>query len=169
VASALSVAEPNPSGLSGDLAARLDETFDGDPPDDVDEAALDRLKAVAYVMDESIRVPGTEVRVGLDPLVSAVPVVGDVISGGLSLYIVVESAYLGVSYATLARMLVNIAIDVGGGAIPFVGTVFDALWKTNVRNVELLLDELSGESQPGSVTDPDEPEPVLIEVDEPAD
>ncbi|RXK48546.1 DUF4112 domain-containing protein [Halorientalis pallida] len=155
--------------MSRDLEARLDETFDGDVPDSVDEAALDRLKAVAYVMDESVRVPGTDVRVGLDPLVSAVPVVGDVISGGLSLYIVVESAYLGVSYATLARMLANIAIDVGGGAIPFVGTVFDALWKSNVRNVELLLDELGGTDQPDSVTESTEPEPVMIEVDEPAD
>lgn len=153
--------------MSGDLEARLDEAFDGDVPDSVDEAALDRLKAVAYIMDESIRVPGTELRVGLDPLVSAVPVVGDVISGSLSLYIVVESAYLGVSYATVARMLGNVAIDVGGGALPFVGTVFDAIWKTNKRNVELLVEELAGSDQPDSVTETTDPEPVTIEVDEP--
>lgn len=154
--------------MSGDLEARLDEAFDGDVPDSVDEAALDRLKAVAYIMDESIRVPGTELRVGLDPLVSAVPVVGDVISGGLSLYIVVESAYLGVSYATVARMLGNVAIDVGGGALPFVGTVFDAIWKTNKRNVELLVEELGETEQPDSVTESSEPGPVMIEVDDPA-
>ncbi len=154
--------------MSGDLEARLDEAFDGDVPDSVDEAALDRLKAVAYIMDESIRVPGTELRVGLDPLVSAVPVVGDVISGGLSLYIVVESAYLGVSYATVARMLGNVAIDVGGGALPFVGTVFDAIWKTNKRNVELLVEELGETEQPDSVTESSEPRPVMIEVDDPA-
>jgi hypothetical protein len=156
--------------MSGDFETRLDEAFDGDRelPDGVDEAALDRIEAVAYVMDESIRVPGTDVRLGLDPLVSAVPVVGDVISGGLSLYIVVESAYLGVSYATLARMLVNVAVDVGGGALPFVGTVFDAIWKSNKRNVELVLDELSGADQPGSVSETDS-DPVMIEVDEPAD
>lgn len=154
--------------MSGDLEARLDEAFDGDVPDSVDEAALDRLKAVAYIMDESIRVPGTELRVGLDPLVSAVPVVGDVISGSLSLYIVVESAYLGVSYATVARMLGNVAIDVGGGALPFVGTVFDAIWKTNKRNVELLVEELGETEQPDSVTESSEPRPVMIEVDDPA-
>lgn len=154
--------------MSGDLEARLDEAFDGDVPDSVDEAALDRLKAVAYIMDESIRVPGTELRVGLDPLVSAVPVVGDVISGSLSLYIVVESAYLGVSYATVARMLGNVAIDVGGGALPFVGTVFDAIWKTNKRNVELLVEELGETEQPDSVTESSEPGPVMIEVDDPA-
>ncbi|WP_299264128.1 DUF4112 domain-containing protein [Halorientalis sp.] len=153
--------------MSGELEARLDEAFDGDPPDGVDEAALDRLKAVAYVMDESIRVPGTELRVGFDPLLSAVPVVGDVVSGGLSLYIVVESAYLGVSYATLARMLVNVAIDTGGGAVPFVGTVFSAIWKSNKRNVELLVEELAGSDQPDSVTETTDPEPVTIEVDEP--
>ncbi|MFB6083158.1 MAG: DUF4112 domain-containing protein [Halorientalis sp.] len=155
--------------MSRDLEARLDETFDGDLPDSVDEAALDRLKAVAYVMDESLRVPGTEFRIGLDPLVSAVPVVGDVISGGLSLYIVVESAYLGVSYATLARMLANIAIDVSGGLVPYVGTVFDAVWKTNKRNVELLIEELSEDEQPDSVTESTDTDPVVIEVEESAE
>lgn len=157
--------------MSGDLQSRLDELFEGDQelPEGVDEAALDRITAVAYVMDQSIGVPGTDFRLGLDPLVSAVPVVGDVISGGLSLYIVVESAYLGVSYTTLARMLANVAIDVGGGAIPFVGTVFDAFWKSNVRNVELLLEELHGADQPESVTETAGPDPVLIDVEEPAD
>ena len=160
--------------MSDGLATRLD--VDGDVPESVDEAALERMKAVAWVMDESVRVPATDVRVGLDPLVSAVPVVGDVVSGGLSLYIVAESAYLGVSYSTLAKMLANVAIDVAGGSIPWVGTVFDAFWKTNKRNVELLLDDLGIEGghgeEPGdegeSEADPtDDTGPVTIEVEEP--
>ncbi|WP_335999983.1 DUF4112 domain-containing protein [Halorientalis halophila] len=151
--------------MDSEFEERLAEAVDGDLPEGVDEAALERVKAVAYVMDESIRVPGTDVRVGLDPLVSAVPVVGDVIGGGLSMYIVVESAYMGVSYTTLARMLANVAIDLAGGSIPFVGTVFDAFWKTNVRNVELLVEELSAQADrsPPKTTDP---EPVTIEVTE---
>ena len=123
--------------------------IDGDVPESMDEAALERLRAVAYLLDESVRVPGTEVRVGIDPLVSSIPVVGDVVSGGLSLYIVVEAAYLGVSYATVVRMLANIAVDVVGGSLPYVGTVLDAVWKTNKRNVELLLKELEREGGSG--------------------
>ena len=143
-------------GLSAQLEA-------GDVPDSVDEAALERMRVVAWVMDESIGVPGTDIRVGLDPLAGTVPVVGDLISGGLSLYIVAEAAALGVSYTTLLRMLANIAVDVAGGSVPVVGTVFDALWKTNRRNVDLLVAEL-GLDDAGEETG--DTGPVTIEVGE---
>lgn len=122
--------------------AAFAEGFEDELPESVDEAAVERMRAVAYLLDESVRVPGTDFRVGLDPLVSAVPVVGDVVSGGLGLYIVLESAYLGVPFRTLVRMLTNVAIDVGSGSIPYVGVLFDAFWKSNKRNLELALDEL---------------------------
>ncbi|WP_247007509.1 DUF4112 domain-containing protein [Halorientalis litorea] len=149
--------------MTADLDARLDEAFDGDVPESVDDAALERLRTVAYILDESIRVPGTEFRVGLDPLLSAVPVVGDVLSGGLSLYIVAESAYLGVPFTTVVRMLGNIAVDVAGGSLPFVGTLFDAVWKTNKRNVDLLVSELESKAAADTA---DEPVTITIDVEE---
>jgi hypothetical protein len=126
-----------------DFDAAFAEGFEA-LPDSVDAAAVERMRTVAYVLDESIRVPGTEFRVGLDPLVGAVPGVGDAVAGGLSLYVVLEAAYLGVSYTTLFRMLATVAVDTVGGAVPYVGTVFDAVWKANKRNVRLALDDLLG-------------------------
>lgn len=153
--------------MNDEFAALRDTGFDGEIPESVDEAALKRLNAVAFLLDESVRVPGTEIRVGIDPLVSLVPVLGDVVSGGISLYIVVESAYLGVSYTTLVRMLANIMVDVAGGSLPYVGPVFDAVWKTNKRNLELLLAELESEQTgPGEES---ESTSVTVEVTEPSE
>jgi Iap family predicted aminopeptidase len=114
-------------------------------PGTVDRAAIERMRTVAYVLDSSVRVPGTEYRIGIDPVLGALPVAGDVVSGALSLYIVLEATRLGVSYTTLFEMIANITLDVVGGAIPYVGTVFDAVWKANKRNLELVLEDLLAE------------------------
>lgn len=129
--------------MPADFESRFDVDYDGELPESVDEAALKRMETVAYVLDESVRVPGIGVRIGIDPVLGALPVAGDVVSGALSLYIVAESAYLGVSFTTLLEMIANITIDLTGGSIPYVGTVFDALWKANKRNVALTLEDLA--------------------------
>ncbi|SDZ89321.1 protein of unknown function [Haloplanus vescus] len=117
-----------------------------DTPADLSPAvarpAVRRMRFVAHVLDESVRIPGTSFRVGLDPILGLLPVVGDVASGCLSLYIVLESARLGVSNRTLVRMLANIALDVVAGSVPLVGDLFDAAWRANTRNVALALADL---------------------------
>lgn len=123
-----------------------DDPFDVRPDDlpaSVDRAAIRRMRFVARVLDDSVRIPGTEFRIGLDPVLGLLPVAGDAVSGALSLYIVVESARLGVSFRTLVRMLAHIAIDVAGGSVPVVGDLFDAAWKANTRNVSLALADLA--------------------------
>jgi hypothetical protein len=129
--------------MTSRFESRFGAEYDGEIPPGVDEAALHRMEAVAHALDESVRIPGTNARVGLDPILGAVPVTGDLISGAVSLYIVAESARLGVSRATLLRMIANIAIDVVGGSVPYVGTLFDSFWKANVRNVERALADLA--------------------------
>jgi hypothetical protein len=111
-----------------------------DLPASVDRAAVGRMRFAARVLDDSVQIPGTPLRVGLDPLLGLLLVAGDAVSGALSLYIVVESARLGVPLPTLLRMVANVAIDVGGGSIPFVGDLFDAVWTANTRNLALALD-----------------------------
>lgn len=129
--------------MPADFESRFEVDYDGELPGSVDEAALKRMETVAYVLDESVRVPGIGVRIGVDPVLGALPVAGDVASAAISLYIVAESAYLGVSFTTLVEMVANITIDVVGGSIPFVGTVVDALWRANKRNVTLALEDLA--------------------------
>jgi len=100
--------------------------------------SLDRLRQVAELYDAGIRIPGTRFHIGLDPIIGLIPGLGDLIGAGVALWIVAEAIRLGASGFVLFRMLVNIAIDTLGGAIPVAGDVFDALWKANLKNVRLL-------------------------------
>lgn len=107
-------------------------------PEERTEERLDTLRSLSTLLDNSIRVPGTNYRIGLDPIVGMLPVAGDLPTTALSVYIVFEAASIGVPRATLARMVVNLVIDALFGSIPVVGDVFDAVWKANARNVSLL-------------------------------
>lgn len=105
-------------------------------------AALQRTRAVARILDESVRVPGTTFRIGVDPVLGVLPISGDIAAALLSLYIVLEAARIGVPSRTLALMGINIAVDIVSGSVPVLGTLFDAVWKANVRNVELLEEQI---------------------------
>ncbi|NBC18940.1 MAG: DUF4112 domain-containing protein, partial [Bacteroidetes bacterium] len=71
------------------------------PPDD---PRLRRVQRLAYVLDNSIRIPIINYRIGADVLIGLVPGLGDVIGLLLAAYIVVEAARFGVPRATLLRM-----------------------------------------------------------------
>jgi hypothetical protein len=148
-----------------DRSTDFDDAFHGDVdlPPTVDEAAVRRMRFVSRLLDDRVRLPGTDFRVGLDPVLGALPGAGDAVAAGLSLYVVAESARLGVPFTTLLRMLANVAIDVAVGSVPVVGVLFDAVWKANVRNVELALDALTDATD--DAFDEGGSEPVTIEVD----
>lgn len=129
--------------MATNFGSRFDVEYDGEIPPSVDDAALHRMEAVAYALDECIQIPGTNTSVGIDPILGTLPVAGDLVSAGFSLYIVAESANLGVSYTTLLRMIATISIDVVGGSVPYAGTLFDLFWKANKRNVEHVLGDLA--------------------------
>ena len=89
-------------------------------------------------MDSVFRIPGVGLRFGLDALLGLLPGAGDVAASIVSIYIFSAAHRYGVPRITVLRMALNIAIDLIVGALPFVGDVFDAYWKSNQRNVELL-------------------------------
>ena len=99
---------------------------------------LERLRRVGYLLDNSIPIPGTRLRVGIDAVIGLVPGIGDLVGGLLSLYILVEASRLGVSRAVLARMAWNVALDTLVGEVPILGDLFDAGYKANLRNLALL-------------------------------
>lgn len=136
-----------------DIESELDIDVDGQLPESVDETTIERMRTVALALDESIRVPGTSYRVGLDPLLGLAPVSGDLVSGALGMYIILESARLGVTYSTILKMLANVGLDVAVGSIPVAGGLFDAVWKANKRNVELALRDLATAPTGDSTTD----------------
>jgi hypothetical protein len=101
------------------------------------ERVLRRLEALGSLLDSRFRLPGG-FRFGLDPLIGLVPGVGDGISAIVSLYIVLEAYRLGASRGALARMLLNVGLDLGVGIIPIIGDVADFAFKSNRRNLDLL-------------------------------
>lgn len=120
----------------------LGPEIDDEALEALDEAALRRMRAVAHLMDDAVRVPGTDYRFGLDPVLGVLPVAGDAASAAVSMYIVAEAANLGVSYETLLRMLANVGVDATVGSVPVLGTIVDTVLKANKRNVELVRKDL---------------------------
>jgi hypothetical protein len=99
------------------------------------ERSLDQL---SLWMDGLFRIPGTGWRVGLDAIVGLIPGVGDFATTAVSLYILAAGVRYRVPKVTLLRMAANVGVDYLLGSIPVVGDVFDAAWKSNQMNVELL-------------------------------
>lgn len=108
-----------------------------------EQAALKRTRKMARLLDEAVEIPILNYRVGLDPLLSIAPVSGDAAGAVLSLYIVAEAARLSVPPKTTLKMVLNVALDTIAGGVPVLGTLVDAVWKANKRNVALLEDHLA--------------------------
>jgi hypothetical protein len=106
-------------------------------PADAD-ALLARARLFARLLDDAIPIPGTQWRIGIDPLLGLVPGLGDALGAILSTWLIVVAARLGAPVSVLARMGANVAIDAAAGAIPLAGDLFDAGWKANVRNLRLV-------------------------------
>ena len=100
--------------------------------------AGEQARALARLLDTAVRVPGTNVRVGLDPILGLIPGAGDLIGGALSAYVLLLAARAGASKPILLRMLGNLAADATVGSIPLLGDLFDVGFKANARNVRLL-------------------------------
>lgn len=112
---------------------------------------LQRLDNLAELLDESIRIPGIGYRIGYDALMGLIPGVGDLAGLMFGTYIVLEAARFKVPRSTLLRMIANVLLEAAIGTIPLIGDVFDATYKSNVRNLRLLRRRLSApESAPRS-------------------
>jgi hypothetical protein len=105
--------------------------------------AMDRIRTVSRLLDEAFEVPLIDYKIGLDPILGILPAGGDAVAAAVSLYIVAEGARMGASTDTVLKMVLNVAVDAVIGSIPVLGTIFDAVWKANERNVALLEEEFS--------------------------
>jgi len=111
----------------------------GESPVSVEGKKLAKLQLLAKLMDSAFVIPGTNLRFGLDSLLGLFPGIGDLATSAVSVYILQEAHRRGVSRATLARMGFNVFVDWIIGSIPLAGDAFDVYWKSNQRNVQLLL------------------------------
>ncbi|MBT1072921.1 DUF4112 domain-containing protein [Pelotalea chapellei] len=106
------------------------------------EAIRKRMRRLAWLMDSSITVPGTNTTIGVDPLLGLFPWFGDTVGAVLSSFIMAEAARLGAPKSVLLKMAFNVAVDALVGAVPLAGDMFDFVWKANQRNVQILDDYL---------------------------
>src|SRR5262245_31284323 len=110
------------------------------------------LETLSRYLDGLFRIPGTQWRFGLDALLGLIPNYGDVATVLPSMYILVAGVRYGVPKITLLRMAINIALDYGIGAIPFIGDAFDFFYKSNQRNMQLIRERATGQGK-GTASD----------------
>ena len=104
------------------------------PPD----VSLAWLRSWALLLDAKFRIPGTNVRFGIDPLLSLIPGLGDLASPMFATLLIVQAMHQRVPKIVVLRMLGNALLDAFLGAIPIAGTVADVFWRANMRNLALV-------------------------------
>jgi uncharacterized protein DUF4112 len=103
-----------------------------------DARTLAALRKWSVLLDSAFRVPGTNLTFGLDPILGLIPGLGDLTAPLFAGLLLLHAVRLRIPRVVQLRMLINAAIDLAVGVIPFVGDLFDFGWKANVRNLALL-------------------------------
>ncbi|MFN4020682.1 MAG: DUF4112 domain-containing protein [Erythrobacter sp.] len=98
-----------------------------------------RVTAMEQLLERSLVIPGINMPIGLDVIIGLVPVLGEIITTAMGAYIIWEARNLGMSRWQLARMGANVLFDTAIGAIPLVGDAADALFRSNTRNLKIIL------------------------------
>ncbi len=128
------------------MTAAVDEILE---PDEVISAGVEQrvevpahVELLAWVLDDWIRIPVINRRVGIDGAIGMIPVVGDGAGLVTSAIIILSAVRQGVSVPTVVRMVGNVLFESTLGVIPFAGDAFDFVWKSNAKNVRLLRADL---------------------------
>ena len=99
---------------------------------------LRRIRKIAKLLDTAIGIPGTKIRFGLEPIIGLLPGGGDLITALISAYTIYLATSFGLEREDIFKMIKNVAIDTFIGSVPVVGDIFDAYFKSNIRNLEIL-------------------------------
>ncbi len=97
-----------------------------------------RIEAMEHLLERSFHVPGTKIPVGLDSVIGLVPVIGDIVTAVMGMYLVWEAKNIGLPKWKLWRMAGNVGFDSLLGAVPVAGDAFDFLYRSNTRNLRIV-------------------------------
>lgn len=125
------------------LSERAVEKALGDEvPADVKKALSVQLapwaERMVTLLDDALRIPGTNVKIGLDPILGLIPGVGDLVTGGSSAALLLLALKERVPTVAILRMVINIGIDTIVGAVPVVGDAFDFFYRSNRQNLDII-------------------------------
>ena len=98
-----------------------------------------RVVMMERLLERSFTIPGLGMPVGLDAIVGLVPVLGEIVTTAMGAYIVWEARNLGLTKWKLARMGANVLFDTMIGAIPLIGDAADLVFRSNTKNLKILL------------------------------
>lgn len=124
-------------------------------PDSVRDALEKKArtsKTIAWLLDECITIPGTKIRIGLDPILGLIPGAGDTVSSIVGFFLMADASRRGIPFRTLFKMGGNMILNAGLGAIPGVGDLFSVWFKSNSRNFEMMrhyIESPDGDQKPG--------------------
>ena len=104
---------------------------------------LKRIRKIAKLLDTAIGIPGTKFRIGLDPILGLIPGGGDLITAGISAYMIFLATRFGLEKSDISKMIKNIILETAVGTVPIAGDIFDAYFKANMRNLEILEQHLA--------------------------
>ena len=96
-----------------------------------------RIGRVTHLLDDLVAVPGTGQKVGLDPVIGLIPILGDGVAALVGAWVILEAARFGIPRVVLARMVVNLLVDLALGMIPLLGIVLDVVSRSNSANLAL--------------------------------
>lgn len=99
---------------------------------------LSWLRWWADLLDSKFRIPGTNIRFGLDPILSIIPVLGELSTPMFTALVLTQALRQRVPPVVILRMIANALIDAAVGAVPVAGTVADVFWRANNANLSLL-------------------------------
>ena len=108
------------------------------------------IDSAARFLDNRFRIPGTNIRFGIDFLIGLIPYIGDVVGFSISGLLVIVMARKGASGMALVKMVGNIWVDGAIGAIPILGDLFDLRYRANLRNLQLLKEHYAEGKHQGS-------------------
>lgn len=125
--------QPNPQARARPLPLGVDFPLGGAPAD-----VRRRIEALEHLLERSLKVPGTNMTVGLDAVLGLIPIAGDAIAAAMGAYLLWEARNIGIPKWKLWRMAGNIAVDAAVGAVPVAGDLFDFAFRSNSRNLRIV-------------------------------
>jgi hypothetical protein len=103
-----------------------------------DDPTLRIVERISHLLDSQFIIPGTNIRFGIDPIMSLIPVLGDFLTYMVSAALIYTMHNHGASRKVVIKMILNSTLDAVIGSVPLIGTIFDVFYRSNDKNLRML-------------------------------